>query len=233
MKAPRSVSEWPTMATKKPPDPVPGHGPSTPSSPTGNNNLATPSRNAANPPWVGCTIKGNNLQLRPYHQIITESNSINANVIVQLKLVKLIKDPNFPDLKPINLTDSQVGELLIDVLGLDHKYCLEIDMKTGQYDTRQLLVPANTDLSKILTTHSPHIFKYHEVFISLLNNQYTKVTFRGVPIGTPDEELLYLCSLYGEVTSNKVEREPIRVGGANRYNPDELHKDSKHEAAPR
>ena len=128
-----------------------------------------------------------------------------------------MKDPNFPDRKPINLSDSQVGELLFNILGLDHKACLETDMKTGRYDTREMVVPANTDLSKLLTTHTPHIFKEHEIFISLLNNQYTKVTFRGVPIGTPDEELLYTCLLHGEVTSNKVEREPIRVGGANRY----------------
>ena len=80
-----------------------------------------------------------------------------------------------------------------------------------------MLVPANTDLSKLLTTQTPHPFKDHKVYITPLNNQSTKVTFRGVPIGTPDEELLYLCSLYGEVTSNKVEREPIRMGGVNRY----------------
>ena len=136
---------------------------------------------------------------------------------VQIKLVKIIKDPNFPDRKPTSLTDSQVDELLFDILGLDHKACLELNMRTGRYDTREMLVPANTDLSKLLTTHTPHVFKEHEVFISLLNNQFTKVTFKGVPIGTPDEELLYLCSLYGDVTSNKVGREPIRVGGTNRY----------------
>ena len=197
------------------PDPVPGNGPSTPSTLTGNNNPTTPSRNAANPPWVGCTIKGDNLQPRQYQQFISDSTS-NANNIVQLKFVKIEKN----DCKPINLTDSQIGELLIDVLGLNDKDCLEIDMKTGRYDTRQLLVPANTNQSKILTTGTrpPHVYRDHEVFASLLNNQHTKVTFQGVPIGTPDVELLYLCSHYGEVTSNKVERKAIRVGsGTNRY----------------
>ena len=152
------------MAAKKPPDPGGTVPPSTPP-PAGNNIIpsgtssgtTTPSRNAANLPWVGCNIKGNNLQLRPYHQIISESNSINANVIVQIKLVKIIKDPNFPDRKPTSLTDAQVGELLFDILGLDHKACLELDMRTGRYDTREMLVPANTDLSKLLTTHTTRL----------------------------------------------------------------------------
>ena len=130
------------MAGKKPPDPVPGPVPSPPPLSAGNNTTAngdssgasTPSRNLANLPWVGCNIKGNNLQLRPYHQIIQESNSSNAPILVQIKLVKM-RDPVNKDRKPANLTDSDIGDLLFEILGLNYKACLEIDMKTGRYDT--------------------------------------------------------------------------------------------------
>ena len=80
-----SVSEWPIMAAKKPPD---SDRSSTPPTPTGNNNPTTPSRSAANPRWVGFNTKGDNPLIRQYKQFISESSS-NANVVVQLKLVKI------------------------------------------------------------------------------------------------------------------------------------------------
>ena len=76
-----------------------------------------------------------------------------------------------------------------------------------------MLARKNTDLSKILTKDSPHHFRDHEISVTIISNEKTKVTFRGVPITVPDEELLHLRSLHGDITDRIVQRDPIRLGG--------------------
>ena len=71
-----------------------------------------------------------------------------------------------------------------------------------------------TDLSQILTTHTPHVYKSHEISISMISHRACRVTFKGIPFSVPAEEILLLASHYGELTSNKVYRETVRLGGS-------------------
>ena len=71
-------------------------------------------------------------------------------------------------------------------------------------------------MTGILTNGVPHIFKDHEITATVLSKTASRVTFRGVPIGVPDEELLHLCKLYGTVVDGRV-RETMRLGSNFRY----------------
>ena len=94
---------------------------------------------------------------------------------------------------------------------------LVINVTTGRYDTKELLVRSGTDLFGVLTSDSPHVYKEHKISVSVVSSQVTRVSFKGVPINVPGEELLHLCSCYGDLTDGKVHRAPIRLGGSNRH----------------
>ena len=100
-------------------------------------------------------------------------------------------------------------------LRINSSTCLELVLKTGIYDTRELLFQAGTDLTGILSNGVPHIFK--EIPAIVLSKLATRVTFKGVPTGVPDEELLHVCKLYGTLVDGRVHREMMRLGSNNRY----------------
>ena len=118
--------------------------------------------------------------------------------------------------QPQNLTFSQFGEFLFDQLKINPDSCLGIDLSTGRYDTRELMLKNGTDTSTIVTM-TPHIFKGHEIIATSLTSTVTKVTFRHVPLYIPDEELLHLCCHYGELVDGKVHRDQVTIGNANRH----------------
>lgn len=70
----------------------------------------------------------------------------------------------------------------------------------------------NTDLTNALTTSTPKLFRQHKVRVTVISNMATKVTFKGVPISVPNEELLHLCKHYGKLVDSKVNRQVIRLG---------------------
>ena len=102
--------------------------------------------------------------------------------MIQFKLYKVTNQTN-PSIKPVSLSDAQIGEFLFDYLKIDPTTCLALDLKTGRYDTRELVLQSGTDLTGILTDNSPHIFKDHEITAVVLSKLAMRVTFRGVPIG--------------------------------------------------
>ena len=63
-------------------------------------------------------------------------------------------------------------------------------------------------------TVEPLEFKRHKVNTTVVTKVATKVIFKNVPISVPDEEILHLCSQYGEVKDDQVRREIIHFGGA-------------------
>ena len=71
---------------------------------------------------------------------------------------------------------------IFDTLNIQPDNCLEIELNTGRYNTRQLLLRPGTDLSNVLTPTIPHNFRKHEILITMLSKQATKVTFKDVPI---------------------------------------------------
>ena len=169
-----------------------------------------PPSSAVTSAWVGGSRIGSNTpSRRSYDQIIAESSS---NTLIRITIQKIINSEK-PDDKPRSLSTAQVGELLFDYLEIDPADCLELDISTGgRYDTKELLVKAGAKLDKALST-DPLEFKQHRVNVSLVTKVATKVTFKNVPISVPDEEILHLCSQYGDVKDDRVRREIIHFGG--------------------
>lgn len=169
-----------------------------------------PPASAATSAWVGGSKIGSNTpSRRSYEQIIADSSS---NILIRITIQKII-DSEKPDEKPRSLSTAQVGELIFDYLEIDPTDCLELDLSTGgRYDTKELLVKASAKLDKALTTE-PLVFRQHKVNISVITKVATRVTFRNVPISVPDEEILHLCSQYGDVKDDRVRREVIYFGG--------------------
>ena len=188
----------------------PGGGTSPPPSRPPYNTTSSPS-NVSIPAWQGSNTVG-----RSYQTIINESNTQSPNILIQFKLYK-ITNQNNPDHKPLSLSDAQIGEFLFEILKINPKSCLELDLNTGRYDTRELLLRSGTNLTEIITNGTPHFFKDHEITATILSKMASRVTFRGVPIGVPDEELLHLCRLHGTLVDGKVNRDPVRLGNNFRH----------------
>ena len=51
----------------------------------------------------------------------------------------------------------------------------------------------------------------HEVNVVKRISDVVKVTFKNVPLSVPDEEILHLCGVYGNVTENEVYRDQIKI----------------------
>ena len=170
---------------------------------------------AATPPWAGGSPSaGNSFIKRSYSEIIAAAKSTTSSTLIQFKITKVVTD----DVKPPNLQDSDFGEFLFDFLKIDSKCCLGIDVATGRYDTKELMVKSDTDLTNITTSPStPHLFKQHHIHATALTSQVTKVTFKNVPLYVPDEEILHLCCHYGELTDGVVHKDSITLGIAAKH----------------
>ena len=173
------------------------------------------SSTAATPPWAGGSPSaGNSFIKRSYSEIIAAAKSTTSSTLIQFKISKVLTD----GVKPPNLQDSDFGEFLFDFLKIDAKCCLGIDVATGRYDTKELLVKSDTDLTNITTSPSkPHLFKQHHIHATALTSQVTKVTFKNVPLYVPDEEILHLCCHYGELTDGVVHKDSITLGVAAKH----------------
>ena len=170
-----------------------------------------PPSSAVTSAWVGGSRIGSKTSSRrSYEQIILDSST---NILIRITIQKITNSEK-PDDKPRSLSTPEVGELIFDYLEIDPADCLELDLTTGgRYDTKELLVKAGAKLGKALTTE-PLEFRQHKVNISVVTKVATKVTFKNVPISVPDEEILHLCSQYGDVKDDRVRREVIHFGGA-------------------
>ena len=171
---------------------------------------------AATPPWAGGSPSTGNPHIkRSYSQIIAEANAtIRSSTLIQFKLSKIADSDGK---KPPNLSFSEFGEFLFDVLKIDPDSCLEIDLSTGRYDTRELLVKESADTNVITTANAPFVFKGHEILATVMSNQVTRVTFKHVPLSVPDEEIIHLCCHYGKLVDGVVHRDTVTIGGANRH----------------
>ena len=116
----------------------------------------------------------------------------------------------------MNISDTQLGHFLFETLELPQTQCIASDFLTGGYDLKEILVHSDTDLTNVLTLDKPHSYKEHDICILIISKHSTRVTFQGVPLSVPDEELLHLCSLHGEVTDGVVHTTSLRLGSKNR-----------------
>ena len=138
--------------------------------------------------WAGARPASGESDLnRPYKQIIEETSNPKANVLLQITMNKMF-DRNFPENKPMNLTELQMSELLNDVLKISLSDYRELDSQTGRYEKRELLVSPKADLTSAVFS-DPIEFRRHKIRVSVLSCGSTKVTFKGVPITVPHWEL--------------------------------------------
>ena len=162
--------------------------------------------------------------LRSYAQIYADaaavSSSSDSKIILQFRLAKiLILSEDGNPTPPKSLTHDEFGDFIFDILKINPENCLEIDL-SGRWDTKELVLKAGTEVEHLLTTSTsqPHIYLNHEIAVTKISKNVTKVNFRNVPPSVPDEEILHLCKAYSEVIDNKVHREVVRLGTSNRRN---------------
>ena len=162
-------------------------------------------------------------QPRPFSQIISEESSTRNIIQLHLKKIPIIEDGN--TIPPKNLSFDQLEEFIFDFLKIDPESCLGIDLTTGRYDTRELKLKPEVDVSPYLSTDMPYIFMNHEITVSKVLKNVIRVFFKNVPMSVPDEEILHLCKAYSTPVDNIVHREKVRltgssmriVTGSNRY----------------
>ena len=199
------------MGTNSRPPDLMGRPPTTSS--TTVPSTTTSSSSAGTSAWAGARTQAGVPHIqRPYHQNIFETSSSTSNIILQIRLFKLIT----PEKKPLNISDSQLGEFLFESLKIPIAQCLALDFLTGRYDLREILVRSDTDLTIVLTYDSLFTFKDHKISISIISNQSTRVTFKEVPLSVPNDELLYLSSLHGVIKDGIVHNTTVRLGGKTR-----------------
>ena len=175
-------------------------------------NSPAPTSSAGTPAWAGAgSASGDSYGGRPYHQIIAESTSSGSPILLQITLSK-IYNRELPDTKPMNLSEQNMSDMIFNTLHIPAENCIELDMQTGRYEKKELLVTPNTDLTLALSKDPPKLFKQHEVYVTVISNKATKVTFKGVPITVPNEEIIHLCKHYGKPVDNKVHRQIMRLG---------------------
>ena len=186
--------------------------PSRPPSPLASN--YSPPTSAVTSPWAEGSNGGSKpYSGRSYEQIIAQSTT--SNILIRFKLTKIYKPEN-PEYKPPQIFPSHFGVFLFDVLKINPDDCLEIDVDTGRYDTKELLVKSSTNLDKILSSE-PHIFREHRIMPTRVSSLTTRVHFKNVPISVPDEEILHMCCHYGKLTNGKVHREVVHLGGSTKH----------------
>ena len=187
----------------------PGAGPPIPSSPTQKEGLTSPTLSA--------TIKGPGLKtmadavksgsrgpanMRSFAEIM-EQEKRNRNIL-EIKTVKTRSE----EAPPPDLKAEDIGELLFDILHVNHADCLAYDYNTGRYDTKQIKLKPGIPVTNILAK-SPLNFKGHTVTVTQQRLNITRVTFKNVPLNVPDEEIIHLCMAYGKPVENKVHYEVL------------------------
>ena len=159
---------------------------------------------------LGGTSGGSN-NLMKYAEIVAKQRA-ERNVL-EVKMKKILTPSSVTGeapKSPKSLTMDEISELIFDVLGIKFEECIGVDYWTGRYDTKEILMKPEVDVTKYISSE-PIIFKEHEIFVKKMLVDMTKVTFKNVPMYVPDEEILHLCGVYGTVQDNQVHRETIKV----------------------
>ena len=161
--------------------------------------------------WAGGRKSDEKVKMRSFEEIILEAKSTRN--ILEIHLKKIVNDSE-PNVKPSNLTFDQFGELLFDKLKISTEDCLRINYASYRYDTRELVLKPDVDISKYIVEVDN--FYGHTVTTKRQSSNITRVSFRNVPLNVPDEEILHLCNFYGKPLNNYVEYEKLsnpRFGG--------------------
>ena len=149
------------------------------------------------------------LHLRKIHTQPAQTTPTNTSTTTQLPTTE---SPTTPYTTTKNLTFEDLGEFLFDILKINPEDCLGLDFTTGRYDSREVQLKPEVDVTPYLTTASnPFSFKNHEITIQRLLKNVTRITFRNVPMSVPDEEIIHLCKTYSTPVDGVVHREMVRL----------------------
>ena len=77
----------------------------------------------------------------------------------------------------MNISDTQLGHFLFEMLEIPMTQCIALDFQTGRYNMKEILVCPDTDLTNILTFDKPHPHREHDIWITIISNQSTRVTY--------------------------------------------------------
>ena len=159
----------------------------------------SPGQLTNSPEWAGTGAPGGTTpNSRSFTQII-EDEKANRNIL-EITLTKITTTDSAGNvLKGPSLNFDDLGELIFDVLKINHEHCLTFDYNTGRYDTKQIKLKHNINTDNYVTL-SPITYKEHMITVSKQQHDITRVTFKNVPLNVPDEEIIHLCKSYGEPT---------------------------------
>ena len=144
-------------------------------------------------------------EVKKYAEFVSKEKL--ARNLIEIKFVKNKKDDSSKI--PRNVSLEVISEYVFVELGLKPEDILEIDLNTGRFDTKQILLKPEVDSEK-LTSEFPNTFDDYVITINKLTKTNTKITFKNVPAYIPDLEILNLCALYGKV-EGEIKRERISM----------------------
>ena len=143
--------------------------------------------------------------MRTYEQIIAEEKE-NRNIL-EIKITRLQIDEDGV-MKPAKaLSVDVVSVLIFDVIGVNPQECLGVARYTNRFNIKEVKLKPGVDATPYLTKDRPISFKNHEIVVISQTANVSKITFKNVPFNIPDEEIVNLCSCYGELVESGVSYE--------------------------
>ena len=112
-----------------------------------------------------------------------------------------------------NVDMEVVAEYIFREMKVKPEEIQKIDLNTGRADTKQIVFKNGVDVESYLNNFPDTYLDYY-VTVTKMSQNDKKVTFKNVPAYVPDEEILNLCAVYGEVVG-KVEREKVPMTTTN------------------
>ena len=155
--------------------------------------------------WALGGAEGTEVKMRSFAQIIAEDKQ-NRNIL-EIHLVKNATNDSNETVRVKALTYDDLAELIFDVLNVDQSQCIGFNYSTGRYNIREIKFKPGVDLSPYIK--SSFNYKGHDVSTCKQMKNATKVSFRNVPFGVPDEEIIQLCKCYGNPVNNRVNYERL------------------------
>ena len=159
-------------------------------------------------------------EMRTFEQIVADEKETRNIIEIKVTRKQVEIDGEIKPAKSLSMDDVSV--LIFDVIGVKPQDCLGVALYTSRYDTKEVKFKPGVDTECYLTKDNPIDFKDHEILVTKQTANITRVTFKNVPFNVPDEEILNLCSCYGDIGTTRVTYEKPTINsrgvmGATRY----------------
>ena len=136
-------------------------------------------------------------EMRSFEQIVADEKETRNIIEIKLTRKQVEIDGEVKPAKTLSMDDVSV--LIFDIIGVKPQECLGVALYTSRYDTKEVKFKPGVDTECYLTKDTPINFKDHEILVTKQTANITRVTFKNVPFNVPDEEILNLCSCYGDI----------------------------------